>query len=124
MLVCHWYGYVGSVEMFEGMFSGEDNNPFTILNELLKKENIEMKTELSMAQIKVLTQVKALEVLYAEKNKDKDPYELLPEIIQYYLSLLTSLNRERSKEIVRGLSEMKEGMFNPELVLGQESSRK
>lgn len=91
--------------MFEGvnlMQQGSDN-PTALLLNLLEKENIELKTDLSLQQIK--TVVKLRWYLLVLNNREKNPYELFLELLDYFMVLMCSNDRKSRKEIISGLQQ-------------------
>lgn len=93
-------------------FDFDDTNPVDVLSELLNADNIEMKTDLDIGQIKVLMQLKWMAVLKDEDNKNKEPFGLfVDEVVPYVMMLYTSYKRKRSEEIVKGVTEMKEALM-------------
>lgn len=109
------------MSIFEGALPGMGNqgNPIDVLNTLLDKEDIEVKTDLNISQIKVLTQLKWYELLNTPGNLDKEPMEMLNEVVLYYLALMVSLKRKSRQEIIDGISEMKESLLNNEMLFNQ-----
>jgi len=97
--------------IFDSMQIGQESSPIDALMELLNKENIELKTDLNITQIKILFQLHFFTNLKKTGNKEKDPYQIFWESIEYFLCLMTSLKRERAKEIIKGLTEMKESYY-------------
>lgn len=99
-------------DMFSSMMTGGDtDNAVSVLKQLLDKENIEMKTDLNINQIRVLTQLKLLHLL---KEKDpvtqKDRYtakEALEKTIEHYLMLMVSLRRQSWTQITDAVKSMR-----------------
>lgn len=102
---------------------GDDtSNPVDVLKSLLEKDNIELKTQLSMSKIKVLTQLKWFSVIENSENVSLDTQ--LSEVIEYYLALLVSLKRKSREETIKGLSEMREALLQEDLALRQIGGKK
>lgn len=97
--------------------SEEAPTAIDVLFQLLDKNNIEMKTDLNISQIKILFQSKFFTEMLKEENKDKDPYTIFQECIEYFLKLMTSLKRESRKEIIKGVSEMKDRLLEQTLLM-------
>lgn len=94
--------------MFEDILTDNESTSIDVLIKLLEKQDIETKTELEMAQIKLLTKAKWFALLSDKENKDKTAEELILKTLEYYMEIKTSYQRKRSSEIIKGLSEMKE----------------
>lgn len=85
-----------------------DKSPIDVLLDLLQKENIELKTDLNITQIRILWQMKFYTDL--KRFPKDDPYKLLWNSLEYFMLLMTSLKRERVREIIKGLTDMRESM--------------
>lgn len=110
--------------MFEGLMTGNnDSNPVKVLEKLLDPNNVEMITDLNITQIQVLCQLKWFISANRLENKGKD-LELLDEILTYYLTLMVSVGRKSREEIIKGISEMKEALFQQESLLNNIRSNK
>lgn len=107
-----------------GELLGSKKDPMEVLTDLLEKENIELKTHLTIEQIKVLIQLKWHSLIYKKENLDKDPMELLTEVLDYYLQLKVSLNREGRKEIIKGITEVREKFLESSLIEDRLSPKK
>lgn len=108
--------------MFEDLMGDDTSNPVDVLKSLLEKDNIELKTQLSMSKIKVLTQLKWFSVIENSENVSLDTQ--LSEVIEYYLALLVSLKRKSREETIKGLSEMREALLQEDLALRQIGGKK
>lgn len=104
--------------LLDSLSGGEQPTPIDVLLELLNTENIELKTDLNMTQIKVLFQAKWFTDLLKEENKDKDPYEIFQDCLIYFMQLMTSLKRQRAKEIIEGIKDMREKFMDIPLAQG------
>lgn len=98
-------------DMFSGMMAGADpENAVSVLKQLLNKDDIEMKTDLNINQIKILTQLKLLNLLKEKAADGKDKYtakEALEMTIEYYLALMVSLRRQSWTQITDAVKAMK-----------------
>lgn len=94
--------------MFENMFNMEEGNSIDILNNLLNNNNITMKTDLNMLQIKELIKIKWFSELHNPKNKEKSGIEILSMVMDYFMELMTSYQRKSRIEIIKGITELKE----------------
>lgn len=94
-------------------FTDQQEKPSVIdvLLDLLQKENIELKTDLNISQIEVLWKQYFFTKLLSAENEEKDPYRILWESLEYFMLLMTSLKRQRSKEIIDGVKNMKPELF-------------
>lgn len=101
----------------------EQKNAIDVLLELLNKENIELKTDLNIKQIKVLWQSYFFTELFDEDNQDKNPHEILWKSLLYFMELMTSLKRKRSSEIIEGVSKMKDQFLETSLFAGLAGAR-
>ena len=94
----------------------QQKSPVDVLNSLINPENIAMKTDLNISQIRVLT--RAHYVMHRLKNPKEDPMESLEVTLDYYKQLMVSLKRKSREEVIKGLSDMRPELFEPEM-LGQ-----
>lgn len=101
--------------MFEGIDLGGEDSPFKILNSLLDKKNIELKTQLNIEQIRVLTILKWYQL--NAKYPDNEPIEILNDTMEYYLQLKTSLNRKGRQEIIKGITEVNKTLLEERNIL-------
>lgn len=100
--------------MFEGLDLGGQKSPIDVLNTLLDSVDIELKTDLSLDQIKVLVIVRWFSELSKEENKEKNPYTILDDVLLYYLKLMCSLDRKSRTEIIEGIKDLKKEFFEIE----------
>lgn len=110
--------------MFDNMMGGEgQRTPVDILDSLLDPKNIELKTDLNITQIKVLTQIDWYKRLANPDNKDKHPLELLAETLTYYMSLMASLKRKSREESIEGIKQSRDSFMQNDPVIGQVMNR-
>ena len=103
--------------LFSGMFGGgESSNPVDALKQLLNIEDIELKTDLNIQQVKVLTQLYWFSLIKDPANEKVSTQELVQQTMLYYMKLSCSIDRKREKAIVDALSKM-----NPELFTAMQS---
>lgn len=88
----------------ENLFGGNKSNQIDALLELITTNNIEIKTDLNITQIRILTQVKYYKLL--EEYPEKSSMEILSEVVEYYLTLMCSLKRKSRQEVIDGLKQM------------------
>lgn len=82
-------------------FGGGDTNPMEVVKSLLTSDDIEMKTDLNMTQIRVLVELKWYEELKKPENKEKSGLEIFNnKVVPYLLKLMPSIKRLSRKEIV------------------------
>lgn len=105
--------------MFDNLFGGQDSSsPIDVLNSLISPDNVAMKTDLNMTQIKILVRLKWFSERRKPENKNKDPMETFTEkVIPYYLELMVSLKRKSREEIIKGISELKSELLQTELMM-------
>lgn len=100
------------------MGTDETKSPIDVLIELLDKKNVEMKTDLNISQIKILFQVKWFTEILKEDNKDKDPFTIFSDVIDYFLQLMVSYKRQSRKESIKGISEVKRELLDSFMPIG------
>lgn len=104
----------------DSLGSGEDKkSAIDVLMELLNKENIEMKTDLNISQIKVLWQSYFFTELLKEENMEEDPFKIFQESLVYFMQLMTSIKRKRAEEIIQGVSKMREEFLQEMTLIGK-----
>lgn len=95
----------------------QDKNEFLeILGKLFEKENIELITDLSEDEIKLITRIKTLADL---KN-----YHVYKNAVLYYMELRLSTNRKSRREIVDAVKGYMMGMKTSRGLLGGIFGRK
>lgn len=99
--------------MFENLLSDNDQNSIDVLMEFLKKDNIELKTDLEMSHIKGTLIFKWFKL--RKVYPDKSPEELMDMWASYYMELKTSYKRQRESALMKGLSEMKDIMLENQM---------
>lgn len=105
--------------MFEGLLQGSDQkSPIDVLVKMLDPEDVIMKTDVNMTQIKICCHLKYLAELEKDENKFKTGLEIfLDEVIPYFFMLMVSLKRKSREESIKGISEMKEKFMDQQLIL-------
>lgn len=94
---------VPSVPDLGNLFGGSDSNPFDMLTELLNPDNISMKTDLNMTQIRILCKMKWFQLIKDPENKDKEPVEIFNMVLIFFMELMTSLKRKSREEHIQGI---------------------
>lgn len=97
-------------ELFAALNSNESDNAMDVLKDLLKPQNIEMKSDLNDGQIEIITKFNS----FAQVSKRFDA--LLP-TLNKYMMMKCSLNRQSRGEIVKGISEIKQAILEQENIL-------
>lgn len=111
-------------EISNMLFGGDSNTAIDVLSNLLNKEDIELKSDLTMQQVKVLLQIKWFKEISKKENLDKSPMEILQEfIIPYFLALMCSVERKSRKEVIEAIKDMNEKFMQPESILNAMSSK-
>ncbi len=95
--------------MLENLNLGGSPSTVDILKRLLNSKDIELKTHVEIEQIQVLTQLKWFEL--CDTFPDRDPFNNMAAALNYYLQLMTSLDRKSREEIISAISEMKKPEF-------------
>lgn len=105
--------------MFEGLLSGDGKSSIVeVLEKLLDPVDIQLKTDLNINQIRVLTQLKWYSELDKPENRDKDAFTILMVVMDYYLQLMTSLKRKSRGEVVEAIKEMSKELAMPDSLIG------
>lgn len=86
--------------------SGNSNTSTEILNKFFDQDQIETKTELTDAQIKVL--VKQYWFSLRKEQPKLSASEMLKKTMNYYMILKVSLKRKSRDEVIKGLGQLKE----------------
>jgi len=109
--------------MFENIFGQDDSQktPIDILQSLISSDDIDMKTDLNINQIKILCKIKWVTLNEIESRKPfdqrRDPYELFSEVIEYFKALMCSNRRLGRKEIIDAIKEMKRELLEPQSIM-------
>lgn len=104
-----------------GLF-GQQKSAVEGLTELLDPKNISLKTVVNSTQLKSMFKLKLS--IELRKNPDKEPLDILDELLLWYLTVLPSKNGLRSQQIVDGLKDMRETLLESELITKQLSSKR
>lgn len=102
-------------------------NPIKVLEDLLDKTNIALKTDLRRQDIKVLVRLRWFRLLREEYKKPvherKEVMQLVEECMVYTQELLCSLERKREAAIVQGITQIRDN-YIPDLPGQQQGLRK
>lgn len=93
--------------MFEGLVDAEKGviNTTEVLNKLLDAEQIEIKTDLNITQIKTLVRIRWF-MLNLDLDDQRSKLEKLEDCLTYYKILLCSVDRKSRGEIIDAVKEM------------------
>lgn len=94
---------MGFEELMQGL-GGSQASPTDILNNLLDSKDIELKTHLTINQIKGMVKLDWFEAVMNPENAGKDPFELFQQVIhEKMLKYMVSFNRMSRSESIDGV---------------------
>lgn len=109
-----------------GDLFGGDKSPTEMLEIMFSPENMPLKTQLNMVQIRILCKAKWFALNSHNESlpiaEQKDPIELFEDVVEYFLMLMASFKRQSRKEHIeglKGLSNLPPESFNNPLLGGK-----
>jgi hypothetical protein len=91
---------------------GGSGSPIDILSKLLEQDNIYIKSQQNMKQIKIICKTRWLAEIKKEENKDKTGMQILDEkIIPLYLMLMCSYKRRSRTEIIDAIKNLNDKLM-------------
>jgi hypothetical protein len=102
-------------EDLSSLFGGGNNSAISILKDLLDQDNIVIKSQVTMKQIRSLLRVKWESERQKPENKTKRPIQIIQdEIVPYYLALKCSYLRKSRSELLDALKQLNEKFIEKE----------